>query len=419
MIKILLIVILLFNVNFASIKTIDNKIKRNKKQLEINYTKKTKKSLQIKSLAKQIKQQNKVLKKIDNKIAVIDQDIQKHKLALFNSKNKLIKLAKSSKSLKKQKLINEEQIVNLIIQDFTSSIALKLASESNVQELIDSQIYTILSQNSQYEIKKLNTSYEVLSQNTKSNQSQINKISKYITTRQKSKKQLDVLKNKRSLSLTSLEKKHTTYQTQLKIVLKKQKSLEYLLKELNIIQMKNKKNKQKKVQRISRLKKKNIYQKASKSKVARSLSSNIRILGSSTRSIKIVKYKGKKTIAPLDSFKVVKKFGKYFDPVYNIELFNESMILKTKKAQAKVKSIFNGKIVYAKKNVGMLENVVIIQHKNGLHTIYSHLDEIAPYLKVGRWIKKGYVVGRVNNTLIFQATKNESHINPTDLFRTL
>ena len=55
--------------------------------------------------------------------------------------------------------------------------------------------------------------------------------------------------------------------------------------------------------------------------------------------------------------------------------------------------------------------------KNGLHTIYSHLDQISPSLKVGRWIKKGYVVGRVNDTLTFQATKNELHINPKDLFR--
>ena len=65
----------------------------------------------------------------------------------------------------------------------------------------------------------------------------------------------------------------------------------------------------------------------------------------------------------------------------------------------------------------MLENVVIVQHQNGLHTIYSHLDEIAPTLKVGKWIKKGYVIGRVNNNLTFQATKNSSHINPKDLFR--
>ena len=72
--------------------------------------------------------------------------------------------------------------------------------------------------------------------------------------------------------------------------------------------------------------------------------------------------------------------------------------------------------MYAKKNSGMLENVVIIQHKGGLHTIYSHLDKISPTLKVGKWIKKGYVVGRIDDTLTFQATKNSAHINPKDLF---
>jgi len=77
----------------------------------------------------------------------------------------------------------------------------------------------------------------------------------------------------------------------------------------------------------------------------------------------------------------------------------------------------NGKVVYAKKNAGMLDNVVIIQHENGLHTIYSHLDEISPTLVVGKWIKQGYVVGRVNNTLMFQATKDSSHIDPKDLFK--
>lgn len=92
-------------------------------------------------------------------------------------------------------------------------------------------------------------------------------------------------------------------------------------------------------------------------------------------------------------------------------------MLKTRKPKAKVVSVLNGKVVYAKKNAGMLENVVIVQHQNGLHTIYSHLDEIAPTLKVGKWIKKGYVVGRVNNNLTFQATKNSYLINPKDLLR--
>ena len=73
-------------------------------------------------------------------------------------------------------------------------------------------------------------------------------------------------------------------------------------------------------------------------------------------------------------------------------------------------------MVYAKKDSGLLENVVIIQHDNGLHTIYSHLEQISPTIKVGNNIQKGYVVGRVGELLTFQATKNSTHINPQDLF---
>ena len=143
----------------------------------------------------------------------------------------------------------------------------------------------------------------------------------------------------------------------------------------------------------------------------------MRKIGSSAKGIKISKYNGSKTIAPLKSYTITKKFGKYYDKVYKMELFNESISLKTKKQNAKVFSVFKGRIVYAKKNAGLLENVVIVKHNGNLHTIYSHLDKISPTLKVGKWIPKGYVVGRVNGTLLFQATKNNKYINPSKLIK--
>ena len=152
-------------------------------------------------------------------------------------------------------------------------------------------------------------------------------------------------------------------------------------------------------------------------KYAKNLNLDVRKIGSSTDGVKIVKYKGERTIAPLKSFKVVKNFGTYYDPVYKIKLFNESIVLKSDESKAKVVSVLNGKVVYAKKNAGMLANVVIIQHEGGLHTIYSHLDEISPTLVVGKWIKQGYVVGRVDESLMFQATKDSSHIDPKELFK--
>ena len=251
--------------------------------------------------------------------------------------------------------------------------------------------------------------------------------------RKKKKNSLKSLKNKHSKSIGTLEKEHKSYQRALKKTIEQQDSLKLLLSNLNIIKKKEarklaleRKRKLAKLLRAEKKKKRNSKksaktntnaEQARNQKYAKNLNLDVKKIGSSTSGIKIVKYRGVKTITPLKSFKVVKKFGTYYDPVYKIKLFNESIVLKTNTPKAKVVSVLNGKVVYAKKNSGMLENVVIVQHKNGLHTIYSHLDEIAPTLKVGKWIKQGYVVGRVDKNLTFQATKNSSHIDPKDLFR--
>ena len=68
--------------------------------------------------------------------------------------------------------------------------------------------------------------------------------------------------------------------------------------------------------------------------------------GYQTSSVK--RYSGARTIAPLDSYSVKQKFGNYVDPIYNIKIFNESVILRSSTPDAKVKSVLNGKVVFAK-----------------------------------------------------------------------
>ena len=442
--KIFFILLLVFsNISFASTKNIDNKIKNNKKNLNKNVSKKKQTSLKVKSLANKINAQNKNIIKLEKNIKKVNSDINEHEKLLLESKAKLTQLRKKSTNLIKEKKGNEVQIVDTIIEDFSTSIALKLASKNTLGELIDSEIYTILSENSKDQILKLDNNYDLLTNNTKANQKKIKTISSYIEDRKKTKKTLNTLKNKHSKSLTSLEDQHKSYQKELKKVAQQQESLKKLLSNLNILkeeELRKERIKRVKLQRLlaqkkkkkkeaeKRKKKKSSSKREKKQdtiqtaevrnqKYAKNLNLDVKKIGSSTSGVKVVRYRGKRTIAPLKSFKVVKKFGTYYDPIYKIKLFNESIVLKTKRPKAKVVSVLNGKVVYAKKNSGMLENVVIIQHENGLHTIYSHLDEIAPTLKVGKWIKKGYVVGRVNKNLTFQATKNSSHINPKDLFR--
>ena len=444
--------LLLLSVNIVlSASNIDKKIQTNKEKLDSTDDKKESTNLKIKDLAEKIESQNANITNLETDIKQINSDIENHQKLLEDSRSKLDDLQSKSTDLIKEKTSSEEQIVNTIIEEFSVSIALKLASEDSLQELIDNEIYTLLSQHSKDKVLKLNTSYSTLSTNTKNNQKDIDKIASYIEDRQKTKDKLTILKEKHSSSLINLEEQHKSYQEELNKVAKEQASLKTLLSQLNIIKEEESKKaeakaeieadeKRKRLQQLLALKKvspkdeikeEETTQEATQEspseevqtadvrnqKYAKNLNLDVKKIGSSTDGVKIVKYKGEKTITPLKSFKVVKNFGTYYDPVYKIKLFNESIVLKSDEDQEKVVSVLNRKEVYAKKNAGMLANVVIIQHEDGLHTIYSHLDEISPTLVVGKWIKQGYVVGRVNTSLMFQATKDASHIDPKDLFK--
>ena len=440
MTKIFFLLFLSTNILFSA-TTIDKKIQKNKQSLNSSAKQEETTSLKIKELAEKIESQNSNIINLEKDIKQVNSDIDEHQKLLEDAKEKLDQLKSKSTDLIKEKTSNEEQIVNTIIEEFSISLALKLASENSLQELIDSEIYTLLSQHSKDKVLKLNNNYNVLSTNTKTNQKDIEKIASYIEDRQKTKEKLTSLKEKHSSSLVNLEEQHKSYQEELNKVAKQQDSLKNLLAELNILkEEENKKAEEEKRERLQQLlaqkkadSKKTIREEAQEEdkapndeiqtaevrnqRYAKNLNLDVRKIGSSTDGVKIVKYKGESTIAPLRSFKVVKNFGTYYDPVYKIKLFNESIVLKSNEPKAKVVAVLNGKVVYAKKNAGMLENVVIIQHEGGLHTIYSHLDEISPTLVVGKWIKQGYVVGRVDDSLMFQATKDSSHIDPKDLFK--
>lgn len=436
MTKIFFILFLTSNLILAA-SNIDKKIKQNKEILNNTTQKEETTNLKIKELADKIEAQNTNIMTIEKDIKQVNEDIEQHQKLLEDSKTKLEELQSKSTQLIKEKSSSEEQIVDTIIEEFSISMALKLASENSLQELIDNEIYTLLSEHSKEKVTKLNSTYNAVYNNTKTNQKDIEKISSYIQDRQKTKDKLTSLKQKHSSSLSNLEEQHKAYQQELNKVVKQQESLKSLLSELNILKEEEKKiaareeeEKKQKLQALLNNKNKTSSPQEEQTdeneiqtsevrnqKYAKNLNLDVRKIGSSTDGIKIVRYTGAKSIAPLKSFKVVKNFGTYYDPIYKIKLFNESIVLKSTEPQSKVVSVLNGKVVYAKKNAGMLDNVVIIQHEGGLHTIYSHLDEISPTLVVGKWIKQGYVVGRVDDSLMFQVTKDSSHIDPKDLFK--
>ena len=125
-------------------------------------------------------------------------------------------------------------------------------------------------------------------------------------------------------------------------------------------------------------------------------------------------YNGEKTISPLPGGKLDKAFGIYTDKTYNIKIFNESISIKAAKKNAKVQNVLEGKVVFSGKSK-MLGNVVVMAHKERIHTVYAGLSKISPDIAVGKLLKKGVVLGHVEDKLMFQVTQSDKHVNPLDL----
>jgi len=125
---------------------------------------------------------------------------------------------------------------------------------------------------------------------------------------------------------------------------------------------------------------------------------------------------GKKTMSPLESFIVIKKFGNYFDKNKNMTLQNNGITLKPKGTNAEVEAMYNGTVVFVRNNSANFDNMIILQHVGDLYTIYSKLDSISSKIKIGKKVSRGYTLGEVNNILILKVTKDEKYLDPEKLF---
>jgi len=440
MIKILLLTIL-FTIfcQAQSISDIDNKIITKKEQINSVSSQKRGINNNISSLARKINTEENTYKKI---LAVLEKTstqllLNKIKLSTSVSKIKKLKINSEKYRIKKEKI--QKGVIDFVIEKYSMSMGIEQADKETLEDVLGKEVYTLILDNVRQEILDLNINYLKINNLIRNNEKNIEQLNKFIKKQKNIKEKYITLELKQEKVLNSLRSKHKSYQNNLRRLINKQNQLTDLLGSLSILKKKEIRKEEARIKKAQRLAKKRELAKkkkellAKKKKNSKTKSKSIKFkkrkklendinievkkIGSSAKGIKISKYYGTKTIAPLKSYKVTKKFGKYYDDVYKMKLFNESVSLKTKKPNAKVLSVFKGQIVYAKQNSGLLENVVIVKHKNNLHTIYSHLDKISPTLKVGKWIPKGYVVGRINDTLQFQATKDSKYIDPLKLIK--
>jgi len=440
--KIILILIISFASLYSSITEINEKIDQNKEQINSVKVKKSTVSRNIKKLGSAINKEEESYKNVVKVLESTNTKLLLNKIRLNSALSKVKELQAKANKLQSIKVKMEKDVIDFVIEKYSMSMGVEQINKDSINDILNKEVYTLVFENTKEEILNLNISYLKVNNSIRENEKKIKQFNKFIAEQNEIKKRYSHLEKVQEKTLDSLKSKHKIYQNSLKTLIDKQNHITDLLGSLNILKKKEIKAEEERIRKAKALARKKELERKRKEKAAaeakRKLASKtatktmqikkrdkldeaidveVRKLGSSAKGVKISKYNGGTTIAPLKSYTVTKKFGKYYDEVYKMELFNESVSLKTKVPNAKVFSVFKGQVVYAKQNSGLLENVVIVKHANNLHTIYSHLDQISPTLKAGKWIPKGYVVGRINDTLAFQATKNSKYIDPLKLIK--
>jgi len=388
--------------------SIDTKIHKTSSKLHSykkNYVNINKKLLQT---ADAILKQKRMLKQQIRQLKVLKADLATKELSYNEDTKQLRLLRKSQIALKNKQDKIEEKLVFFIAKSVSLSVVLEEKYSQNEESLIEIEVLKTMLKSSQDEVKKLNSIFY-------DNEKKVNLLQRHSTTLQsnitqidkKRKKAIQITKeNKRALA--KLQKEKASYTQQLKRVIRRQNSLKSTLEKLNIVKQDTIKKERERKEREAAFAKQKINLNENLPKVKQH--------GNSYQSVKTIRYRGPRTIAPLNRYTISKKYGPYTDPIYGIKIFNESVSLRPASPNAKVKNVMNGRVVYADKTA-VLDNIVIVEHKNGLHTIYANLSQIAPDIKKGRKIRKGAVIGRVRDELVFEVTQKNYHINPIRLFR--
>jgi len=303
----------------------------------------------------------------------------------------------------------EEELILTIAKTVSISMVLEESNIQGTDSLIELEVLERMLKISKEQATKLNQQSFHNSNIISNLNEQVNALEVSILDIDTKRNEVLSIQKSNKRALKKLVKDKKSYKKELQGILNKQDILKKTLARLNII----------KIDAIKKAQEEEERQKAFAEQQQMKPDNNlpkVKKHGSSYQTAKTKKYRGVKTIAPLDSYTIIKKYGTYIDPIYGIKIFNESISLKPKKPNAKVKTVFNGKVIYADKTA-VLDNIVIIENSNGIHTIYANLSQISPNIKNGKKIKKGYTIGRVNDELIFEVTQKSYHIDPMNLFK--
>lgn len=379
-----LLIFLCFVVVFGA--NVQDKIKNQQNTIKSNQRLEVKINKKLDDLANDIIKGEKNIQKTNSQIEDLRVQVKKLESRATSANAELNKLTKQNNELIKNQKQMEMRLIKIISEDFAYDLIAPKDFKESQESIIADEILSRLSTSIRDEFARLAKNYTMTSDLIEIQSKKINSIKSDLRDFKTKQARLSSLQTKQQNSLSNLKKDKDNYTAQLRKIQAQQIELRKTLEDLQIV---------------------------AKNARAKKRQESVKELQTDYK-MSVKRYNGPKTIAPLDEFSIKQKFGDYIDPIYKIKIFNQSVVLRSSEPNARVKSVLPGKVVFAK-DTAVLEKVVIVENENGIHTIYAHLSKIAPTIKVGSQIKKGYIIGRVEQDLTFEVTQRNYHINPMDL----
>ncbi len=399
----------------ANEKDISQKITQNKNALESKKKKEAQINQKLQELGNEANRQKEEAKALQKVIEESEANIAKNQQEYLQKQESINTLSQTQKDLFQKRKDIELEIIDLMTKEVSFSILLNNYQPESIQDLLTEESFKVLNQNTKQHIIDLSEEQNKIVANLQNLQEEIKILKTFLQSENKKRETLKNLQKKQQKLLANYQEEIEKYNKELKKIVQERDSLQDILVKLNILKSQEE-EKRKKLEELAKSEKLQPENPAPAKQNSQKVATNdfdVRQVASSYHNISTTKYKGDKTIPPLDNFTIEKRFGPYYDPVYKMKVFNESITLMPK-GDDKVKSVLDGKVVFAK-DTPILKRVVIIEHKNNMHTIYAQLDKIAPTIKPGSTVKKGYTIGRVENALKFEVTLKDKHIDPLEL----
>ena len=395
--------------------TTANKTQSTKQNLKTKVEQEKRLNKKLDELAKSILSGEENVKTTAEQISALSVQVKELESSAKAADASLNTLIAQNKDLVAEQKRIEASLLAIISKRFAYDLIVPKNYIESEESIISAEILNSLTKDSQNEVNKIAKDYSKTINSIKSQTDKIGAIKLDLAEFRSKQDKLIALQTKQKKDLAQLKSDKDSYEKELSAIQADQEELRKTLEKLAII-AKNEEEEKARAQQKAKLeeakKAKNNEKLASQSQ--KTAKNDVRQVGSSYQMSQVKRYTGAKTIAPLEKFTLKQAFGDYTDPIYKIKIFNESVVLRSALSAAVVKNVLDGKVVFAKET-SLLQKVVIVENKDGIHTIYAHLSKIAPTIKVGSRLKKGYVIGRVERDLTFEVTQKNYHINPMEL----